>query len=61
MNRPEKGGNMPRVTVPFTEQQMVLLQHMAKETEDSRPMAEIVRDMFRDHARQLLGREYRKP
>ena len=61
MNRPEKGGNMPRVTVPFTEQQLLLLRHMAEETGDTRPMADIVRDMFREYATQMLGREARKP
>lgn len=52
---------MPRVTVPFTEQQLLLLRHMAEETGDTRPMADIVRDMFREYAMQMLGREVRKP
>ena len=52
---------MPKVTVRFTDQQLTLLRHMAEETGDTRPMTEIVREMFRDYARQILGREYRKP
>jgi hypothetical protein len=52
---------MPTVPIRFTEQQLILLRHMAEETGDTRPVAEIVRDMFRDYARQMLGREYHKP
>jgi hypothetical protein len=52
---------MPELTVRFTEQQLVLLRQMTEETGQDRPMEELTREMFRDYARQMLGREYRKP
>ena len=52
---------MPELKVQFTEQQLVLLRQMIEETGQDRPMEELTREMFRDYARQTLGREYRKP
>lgn len=52
---------MPELTVRFTEQQLVLLRQMTEETGQDRPIAELTLEMFRDYARQTLGREYRKP
>jgi hypothetical protein len=45
--------------IQFTQQQLILLQHMMKETDDTRDIEEIILSMFRDYARQMLGREYR--
>jgi hypothetical protein len=52
---------MPELKVRFTEQQLVLLRQMIEENGQHRPMEELTRDMFRDYAQQMLGREYRKP
>lgn len=51
---------MPELKVQFTEQQLVLLQQMIEETGQARRLEELTREMFRDYARQMLGREYRK-
>lgn len=52
---------MEKLAIPFTEQQLVLLSLMQKERGDERPLDAVVLEMFRDYARQTLGREYRQP
>jgi hypothetical protein len=50
---------MTKSRIRFTQQQLVLLQQMMKETDDTRDIKEVIVSMFRDHARQILGREFR--
>lgn len=50
---------MTKTKIRFTQQQLVLLRQMMKETGDTRDINEVILSMFRDYARQILGREYR--
>lgn len=50
---------MNKTKIRFTQQQLILLEHMMKETGDTRDIKEVILSMFRDYARQMLGREYR--
>lgn len=50
---------MTKTKIRFTQQQLVLLQHMMKESGDTRDITEVIVSMFREYTRQMLGREYR--
>jgi hypothetical protein len=51
---------MKTVKVRFTEQQILLLKEIMDEGVHGKNLNEIALKLFREYARQMLGREYKK-
>lgn len=50
---------MKNIVVPFTNQQITLLEMLREEKKNSPELNEMVISMFRAYAQQALGRDYK--
>jgi hypothetical protein len=51
---------MPKVKVRYTEQRLVLLEQLLKDGRHGRSIQEMSVTLFREYAKQTLGREYQE-